>query len=159
MGRERGGKDRRGVRTEPSRISRACVRGGGAGAVRGATAQVEEFRAAVRTVRGSAGRVDGVAAPMAVLVQPMLRARVGGMLFGADPVAGRTDRMVVSAVRGGRDSLVSGEQPGTSYWLTGWGRLLRTEAAEAGSGAEPTELPDAQRSTEGARRSVHDART
>ncbi|MGW0707625.1 PEP/pyruvate-binding domain-containing protein [Streptomyces sp. NPDC002643] len=95
----------------------------------------EEFRAAVRTVRGSAGRVDGVAAPMAVLVQPMLRARVGGVLFGADPVAGRTDRMLVSAVRGGPDTLVSGEQPGTGYWLSGRGRLLRTEAAEAGAGA------------------------
>ncbi|MDX2931028.1 PEP/pyruvate-binding domain-containing protein [Streptomyces ipomoeae] len=97
----------------------------------------EEFRAAVHTVRESAEQVDGVAAPMAVLVQPMLRARVGGVLFGADPVAGRTDRMLVSAVRGGPDSLVSGEQPGTSHVLSGWGRLLRTEPAESGEPAEP----------------------
>ncbi|MFF7263785.1 PEP/pyruvate-binding domain-containing protein [Streptomyces sp. NPDC008159] len=90
----------------------------------------EEFRAAVRTVRDSARRSDGTDAPMAVLVQPMLRARVGGVLFGADPVAGRTDRMLVSAVRGGPDTLVSGEQPGTNYWLTARGRLLRTEAPE-----------------------------
>ncbi|MEU9899247.1 PEP/pyruvate-binding domain-containing protein [Streptomyces phaeochromogenes] len=86
-----------------------------------------EFRAAVRTVLDSAHRPDGTVAPMAVLVQPMLAARVGGVMFGADPVEGRTDRMLVSAVRGGPDSLVSGEQPGTSYWLSRWGRLLRTE--------------------------------
>ncbi|MEU9956987.1 PEP/pyruvate-binding domain-containing protein [Streptomyces sp. NPDC050982] len=86
-----------------------------------------EFRAAVRTVLDSAHRPDGTVAPMAVLVQPMLTARVGGVMFGADPVEGRTDRMLVSAVRGGPDSLVSGEQPGTNYWLSRWGRLLRTE--------------------------------
>lgn len=90
----------------------------------------EEFGAAVRTVLGSARRPDGDSAPMAVLVQPMLRARVGGVLFGADPVSGRTDRMLVSAVRGGPDTLVSGERPGTTYLLSRWGRLLRTEPAE-----------------------------
>lgn len=98
----------------------------------------EEFRAAVRTVRDSARRPDGTDAPMAVLVQPMLRARVGGVLFGADPVAGRPDRMLVSAVRGGPDTLVSGERPGTNYWLTGRGRLLRTEAPEPPPLGTPT---------------------
>ncbi|MEV6549608.1 PEP/pyruvate-binding domain-containing protein [Streptomyces sp. NPDC051597] len=83
------------------------------------------FRAAVRTVLGSADRPDGTRAPMAVLVQPMLDARVGGVLFGADPVGGRPDRMLVSAVRGGPDTLVSGEQDGTSYHLARSGRLLR----------------------------------
>ncbi|WP_275593135.1 PEP/pyruvate-binding domain-containing protein [Streptomyces deccanensis] len=96
----------------------------------------EEFRAAVRTVLGSARRPDGDSAPMAVLVQPMLRARVGGVLFGADPVAGRTDRMLVSAVRGGPHTLVSGEQPGTTHWLSRWGRLLRTESSGVEPGAE-----------------------
>ncbi|WP_329395624.1 PEP/pyruvate-binding domain-containing protein [Streptomyces melanogenes] len=83
------------------------------------------FRAAVRTVLDSADRPDGTRAPMAVLVQPMLDARVGGVLFGADPVEGRLDRMLVSAVRGGPDTLVSGEQDGTSYHLTRSGRRLR----------------------------------
>ncbi|MGN9818395.1 PEP/pyruvate-binding domain-containing protein [Streptomyces sp. SD11] len=91
------------------------------------------FRAAVRTVLDSAHRPDGSVAPMAVLVQPMLTARVGGVLFGADPLAGRSDRLLVSAVRGGPDSLVSGEQPGTTYWLTRRGRLSHT----APEGAEP----------------------
>ncbi|MGP4042868.1 PEP/pyruvate-binding domain-containing protein [Streptomyces sp. 2A115] len=90
-----------------------------------------DFHAAVRTVLDSARRADGSAAPMAVLVQPMLAARVGGVLFGADPVEGRADRMLVSAVRGGPDSLVSGAQPGTNYWLNRWGRVLRTEPEDA----------------------------
>ncbi|MBT2417617.1 pyruvate phosphate dikinase [Streptomyces sp. ISL-22] len=95
-----------------------------------------DFRTAVQTVLDSAHRSDGSTAPMAVLVQPMLTARVGGVLFGADPVAGRADRMLVSAVRGGPDSLVSGAQSGTNYWLSRHGRLLRTESSgNAGGGA------------------------
>jgi len=93
-----------------------------------------DFRTAIRTVLESAHRPDGTTAPMAVLVQPMPAARVGGVLFGADPVEGRTDRMLVSAVRGGPDTLVSGEQPGTNYWLSRWGRVLRTEPPDHGDG-------------------------
>ncbi|MFJ3421191.1 PEP/pyruvate-binding domain-containing protein [Streptomyces sp. NPDC086082] len=99
-----------------------------------------DFRTAVRTVRDSAHRPDGSVAPMAVLVQPMLRARVGGVLFGADPVEGRADRMLVSAVRGGPDRLVSGEQAGTNYWLNRRGRLLRTEPPTAEALLTPSEL-------------------
>ncbi|MFJ8633359.1 PEP/pyruvate-binding domain-containing protein [Streptomyces sp. NPDC093568] len=91
-----------------------------------------DFLTAVQTVLDSAHRPDGSTAPMAVLVQPMLSAEVGGVMFGADPVAGRADRMLVSAVRGGPDSLVGGTRTGTSYWLSGHGRLLRTESAEDG---------------------------
>ncbi|WP_105973911.1 PEP/pyruvate-binding domain-containing protein [Streptomyces geranii] len=90
-----------------------------------------DFLAAVRTVLDSAHRPGEPPAPMAVLVQPMLSARVGGVMFGADPVEGRADRMLVSAVRGGPDSLVSGEQAGTNYWLSPRGRMLRTEPADA----------------------------
>ncbi|WP_431044372.1 PEP/pyruvate-binding domain-containing protein [Streptomyces sp. P1-3] len=94
----------------------------------------EAFRAAVRTVLGSARRSgDDPPAPMAVLVQRMLSATAGGVLFGADPVEGRDDRMLVSAVRGGPDTLVSGEQSGTNYHLTRLGRLLRTEPPEPGA--------------------------
>ncbi|MDN3020996.1 PEP/pyruvate-binding domain-containing protein [Streptomyces sp. S.PB5] len=110
------------------------------------------FRTAVRTVLDSAVRPDGSTAPMAVLVQPMLTARVGGVMFGADPVEGRTDRMLVSAVRGGPDSLVSGEQAGTNYWLSGRGRLLRTEAAEGGSPLTRSELARLARLARRARR-------
>ncbi|MES5822855.1 PEP/pyruvate-binding domain-containing protein [Streptomyces sp. RG80] len=111
-----------------------------------------DFLTAVRTVLDSAARPDGSTAPMAVLVQPMLAARVGGVMFGADPVEGRSDRMLVSAVRGGPDSLVSGEQAGTDYLLSGRGRLLRTEPAEGGALLTRSELVRLARLARRARR-------
>lgn len=100
----------------------------------------DAFRAAVGVVRASAQLPDGSTAAMAVLVQPMLDARVGGVLFGADPVEGRRDRMLVSAVRGGPDTLVSGEQPGTNYLLSPRGRVLRTEPPAPEPLLTPAEL-------------------
>ncbi|AVH55749.1 MULTISPECIES: PEP/pyruvate-binding domain-containing protein [Streptomyces] len=98
----------------------------------------EEFAAAVRTVLDSARRVQPLRPPagavpgdgMAVLVQPMLTSAVGGVMFGADPVEGRTDRILVSAVRGGPDQLVDGSTQGVRYQLTRRGRLVRAEPAE-----------------------------
>ncbi|WP_238431462.1 PEP/pyruvate-binding domain-containing protein [Streptomyces cavernae] len=86
-----------------------------------------EFRGAVRAVLDSARGPDATTAPMAVLVQPMLAARAGGVLFGADPLAGRADRMLVSAVAGGPHTLVGGERSGTTYRLGRRGRVLHTE--------------------------------
>jgi hypothetical protein len=83
--------------------------------------------AALHTVRESAGPAAG---PIPVLVQPMVRSRAGGVLFGADPVAGRADRLLVSVVRGGPDSLVSGVQPGSNLRLSPRGRMLAAEASE-----------------------------
>ncbi|MEU4995444.1 PEP/pyruvate-binding domain-containing protein [Streptomyces sp. NPDC021622] len=100
----------------------------------------DAFRAAVDVVRASARLSDGTTAAMAVLVQPMLTAPVGGVLFGADPVEGRRDRMLVSAVRGGPDTLVSGEQPGTNYLLSPRGRVLRTEPPAPEALLTPAEL-------------------
>ncbi|MFJ2635622.1 PEP/pyruvate-binding domain-containing protein [Streptomyces sp. NPDC087422] len=71
---------------------------------------------------------------MAVLVQPMLRAAAGGVMFGADPVEGRYDRVLISAVPGGPDRLVDGSTQGVRYQLTRRGRLLRTEPAPSGHG-------------------------
>ncbi|MFI1332395.1 PEP/pyruvate-binding domain-containing protein [Streptomyces sp. NPDC020845] len=88
----------------------------------------DAFRAAVRTVLDSARHTRSrPAAPMAVLVQPMLTVRADGVLFTADPLTARLDRMLVSAVDGGPDTLVSGARSGTDYHLTRRGRLLRTE--------------------------------
>ncbi|WP_344594462.1 PEP/pyruvate-binding domain-containing protein [Actinomadura vinacea] len=64
---------------------------------------------------------------MAVLVQPQLDAVAGGVMFGADPVDGRTDRVIVSATPGGPQALVGGEVNGTRYALTRRGRLVGVE--------------------------------
>jgi rifampicin phosphotransferase len=75
--------------------------------------------AAVHKVVASA---DG--GPMAVLVQPFVQPDFGGVLFGADPVTGRTDRLVVSTAPGGPHRLVSGEVDGTQLTLSPRGRLV-----------------------------------
>ncbi|WP_415947169.1 PEP/pyruvate-binding domain-containing protein [Streptomyces sp. KLOTTS4A1] len=67
---------------------------------------------------------------MAVLVQPMVRTAVGGVMFGADPVAVRADRILVSAVRGGPQQLLAGRVQGVRYQLTRHGRLLASEPRE-----------------------------
>jgi len=81
------------------------------------------FLAAVDEVRASASGPG----TMAVLVQPQLDPAAGGVMFGADPVDGRTDRVIVSATPGGPAALVGGEVNGTRYALTRRGRLVSVE--------------------------------
>ena len=69
---------------------------------------------------------------MAVLVQPMLRPRFGGVLFGADPMTGRTDRLLLTAVEGGPHQLVSGEVDGIQ---------LEPDARPASGSARGASLP------------------
>lgn len=51
----------------------------------------------------------------AVIVQRMVRARAAGICFSADPVSGRRDRIVISAIAGLADALVGGQEDGQSY--------------------------------------------
>jgi pyruvate,water dikinase len=83
----------------------------------------DAFLDAVRAVLASAGRSGLVDAPMAVLVQPQLAPLQGGVLFGADPLTGAVDRLLVSVVDGGPDRLVSGEVDGTTLTLSRRGRV------------------------------------
>ena len=90
----------------------------------------DEFTRAVGIVLESAlqvaledGRAPGDAA-MAVLVQPLVEPRAGGVLFGVDPVTGRSDRRVVTAVSGMPERLVSGETSGAHYELDPSGRRV-----------------------------------
>ena len=78
----------------------------------------EDFLEAVDEVVGSGGE-----APIAVLVQPFLEPSWGGVMFGADPVTGHSDRLVVAAVPGGPDRLVSGEVDGVQLTLSTRGRV------------------------------------
>lgn len=88
----------------------------------------EAFLAGVDTVLASRNVVPlmdgGGEAPMAVLVQPYLTASSGGVMFGLDPVSGRSDRLVVSATERGPAALVGGEVDGSRYVLSRRGRLL-----------------------------------
>lgn len=62
----------------------------------------DELIAAVQTVldsrhRAAQGTELALDHPIAVLVQKFVEARTGGVLFGVDPVSGRSDRLLVAA--------------------------------------------------------------
>ena len=61
---------------------------------------------------------------MHVVVQQMVPARVAGVLFTADPVTGRRDRLVVEAVRGHGEALVSGRERAERYVLDPSGAVV-----------------------------------
>jgi pyruvate,water dikinase len=110
----------------------------------------DAFEAAVRAVLGSslwpAG--EGRPAPMAVLVQRQLDARVGGVMFGLDPVSGDRVHLLVEAVPGGPESLVSGTITAQRYVLGRRGRLIEgpAESALPTQPAEPALLDRRARS-------------
>ena len=103
----------------------------------------ERFLDAVDEVVRSGGD-----APIAVLVQPFLEPAWGGVLFGADPVTGRADRLVVAAVPGGPDRLVSGQVDGVHMTLAARGRLREASA----------DVPDALRARRTRRKLVDGSR-
>ncbi|WP_333769739.1 PEP/pyruvate-binding domain-containing protein, partial [Streptomyces sp. IBSBF 2435] len=78
---------------------------------------------------GAGDGADAGDAGMSVLVQPMLTAAAGGVMFGADPVEGRFDRILVSAVTGGPEQLVDGSTQGVRYQLSRHGHRLHIEPA------------------------------
>ena len=89
----------------------------------------DDFRTAVDAVLASSKVIplDGpgaAQAPMAVLVQPFLRASTGGVLFAVDPVTGRRDRMVVAATDQGPAALVSGDVDGVRSVMSRHGRMI-----------------------------------
>jgi pyruvate,water dikinase len=92
----------------------------------------DAFVAAVHDVADS-GRVvpidtghRGATPGIGVLVQPQLDVLTGGVLFGADPVTGRRDRLVVSASTAGPAAVVSGEVVGDLHTLNRRGRVLES---------------------------------
>ncbi|WP_156094768.1 PEP/pyruvate-binding domain-containing protein [Nocardia lijiangensis] len=70
-------------------------------------------------------------AAMAVLVQPFLAAGWGGVVFTADPVTGRTDRMMITASRGGPSAVVGGAEAGWTATLTRRGRVASIATPDA----------------------------
>jgi pyruvate, water dikinase len=75
--------------------------------------------------RGQKGSLDDLG--MAVVVQRMVEAEVAGVLFTMDPVRGRRDSMVVEAVFGLGEAVVSGQVTPDHYVLKRDGRLKRSK--------------------------------
>ncbi len=99
----------------------------------------EAFVAAVRDVMDSRARAGAADEPIAVLVQPFIEPKAGGVMFGIDPVTGRTDRRLISAVEGGPDTLVSGEVDGSRYLVDDRAAVLEFERND-GAEMTPVEL-------------------
>jgi pyruvate,water dikinase len=70
----------------------------------------------VANYRHSRG-LDGEGGAPAIVVQQMVRARCAGVAFSADPVSGRRDVIMISAIAGLGDRLVGGEEDGQRYLL------------------------------------------
>ena len=85
---------------------------------------LDELEAAVKEVLASRSRTHTEDEPIAVLVPPFLDPAFGGVLFGIDPVTGRTDRRVIAAVDGAPVDLVSGEVNGSRYLVDERGGVL-----------------------------------
>lgn len=99
----------------------------------------EAFAAAVREVLDSRREAAAEDSPVAVLVQPLVEPALGGVLFGVDPVTGRSDRRVVTAVAGGPAPLVSGEVDGSRYVIDERGKVI-DDATDGGPRVERDRL-------------------
>ncbi|MBH1937759.1 hypothetical protein I5Q34_26390 [Streptomyces sp. AV19] len=92
-------------------------------AVRACWASLWTARATDYRLRRQPG--EAAEAVMGVLVMPMVDARWAGVLFTADPVTGRRDRITVDAVEGLGEALVSGRATGVTHVVDrADGRLL-----------------------------------
>lgn len=81
-----------------------------------------EHASAYKSAQTDIGEVD-----MCVVVQRMVNARAAGVLFTADPVTGRHDRLLIDAVEGLGEALVSGEVTPDHYELGPDNALIQSE--------------------------------
>lgn len=66
-------------------------------------------------------------ATMNVVVQQMVDARVAGVVFTADPASARRDLLIIDAVAGLGESLVSGEATPDHYGVNALGEIVRRQ--------------------------------
>jgi rifampicin phosphotransferase len=102
--------------------------------IAGCLEAVKECWASLWTERAFAYRqkngFDHFGVDMAVIVQELVQAEAAGVIFTADPVTGRADRITVEAVRGLGESLVSGRAVPDRYIISKKGlRVLSSSAA------------------------------
>lgn len=85
-------------------------------------------------------RQGEAAAPMAVLVQRMLRVQSAGVAFTANPVTGARDEVVISAVPAVGEELVSGERAAEEWVVKGEIATRMRAPREALSSAQALEV-------------------
>jgi rifampicin phosphotransferase len=104
-------------------------RGNLAEAVRHVIASELDARVASYQSAASDPRSEPASAGMAVLVQQMIQPSVAGVAFTANPLTGRRDETIVTAVRGLAEPLVSGEAVGEE-WVVHEGRASCTRGRD-----------------------------
>ncbi len=83
--------------------------------------------------------------PPAVLIQRMVNVDTAGVAFGADPISGRTDIAVISAVRGLGTTLVNGERDADTWQVSTSGKiLLRQQSKGESTRVQQSTLTDTQ---------------
>lgn len=103
--------------------------------VQGVAALRDAIGVCVRSLSGAAvdayhtEQADGGSGRMCVVVQRMVDAEKAGVLFTADPVSGRHDRLVIDAVSGLGEALVSGDVTPDHYVLDTENILLGVDLA------------------------------
>jgi rifampicin phosphotransferase len=98
---------------------------------------------AYREARGEEASAENGRPRMAVLVQAMVEADSSGVAFTANPLTGRRDEVVITAVRGLGERLVSGDAVGDEWVVRGEDATLRREsegAIDAGRALEVAAL-------------------
>lgn len=76
----------------------------------------------------------------AVLVQQMVKARIAGVAFTADPMSGQRNRIIISAIEGLGDKLVAGEEDGQTYIVDKAGSLLDVPDEAEGGLLKPSDV-------------------
>jgi rifampicin phosphotransferase len=131
--------------------------------VRGAGALMEAIKAcwaSLWTARAMAyrarGGIESASVSLAVVVQGMVEAEAAGMLFTADPVSGRRDRVVINAAWGLGEAIVGGRvTPDTVVVEKASGRIVSRQRADkevmtvyAKGGTEERPVPEGRRREE-----------
>ncbi|MFQ5803178.1 MAG: PEP/pyruvate-binding domain-containing protein, partial [Candidatus Methylomirabilales bacterium] len=78
---------------------------------------------------------DGAA--MAVIVQEMIEAQAGGVIYTLDPVTFRSEELLINSVFGLSEPLVSGQVSGDLFQVDRSGRLMRQRITEKPSMSTP----------------------
>ena len=99
----------------------------GSEALRSAIIRCTQSVTADRAHSYQVDQLDGATAVMNVVVQRMVDARVAGVVFTADPVSARRDLLVIDAVAGLGEALVSGETTPDHYAVHSGGTIVRRQ--------------------------------
>src|SRR5215211_2715984 len=118
------------------------------GAVRRVFDSADALRvSAYREARGEASAGNGWPR-MAVLVQAMVEADSAGVAFTANPMTGQRGEVVVTAIRGIGERLVSGDAVGDEWVVRGADATLRRESVGALTARQALEVAELARRVE-----------